>query len=241
MAAVIALAALTAVAGCAGGSTSITPTPSRPTVPGYIAATLGVVNVSTQGLCGASRASGWVAGRDLVVTEAPAVIGATDDAVSTSDGHTLPATLAYYDGADEVAVLRVPGLDAGSARRPVLEPASAGAALRQTVWLLGLYDPSMLSATPATVVSVSPLLVPATLDQIAILVQPAEEFAFEVGGPVVNDAGAVVGMKVGATASGSDVVVSVRVIEAGLARAERAPVGLGAALRAPCPHFETGE
>jgi hypothetical protein len=55
--------------------------------------------------------SGWVAGHDLVVTNAHVVAGEDSTTVTTRDGAEFDATAVHYDPHDDLAVLRVGGLD----------------------------------------------------------------------------------------------------------------------------------
>jgi S1-C subfamily serine protease len=54
--------------------------------------------------------SGWVAGRDLVVTNAHVVAGEDDTTVTPPSGDTLGASAVHYDPRNDLAILRVPGL-----------------------------------------------------------------------------------------------------------------------------------
>ena len=56
--------------------------------------------------------SGWVAAPGVVVTAAHVVAGEDDTSVTTVTGASLRATAVVFDPHDDVAVLRVPGLDA---------------------------------------------------------------------------------------------------------------------------------
>jgi S1-C subfamily serine protease len=56
--------------------------------------------------------SGWVAGPGLVVTNAHVVAGQDDTTVTTHDGVELDATAVLYEPRNDLAVLRVDGLDA---------------------------------------------------------------------------------------------------------------------------------
>jgi S1-C subfamily serine protease len=74
--------------------------------------------------CGlAIEGSGWVAGEDLVVTNAHVVAGESDTVVEVGGGPPeLPAQVVAFDKEDDLAVLRVPGLNLPSlpiARAPV--------------------------------------------------------------------------------------------------------------------------
>ena len=55
--------------------------------------------------------SGWVAGPDLVVTNAHVVAGEDDTAVTTRSGASYGVTAVHYDPHNDLAILRVPGLD----------------------------------------------------------------------------------------------------------------------------------
>ena len=60
--------------------------------------------------------SGWVAAPELVVTAAHVVAGEDDTSVTTVRGFSLGATAVVFDPHDDIAVLRVPGLDASPLR-----------------------------------------------------------------------------------------------------------------------------
>jgi S1-C subfamily serine protease len=64
--------------------------------------------------------SGWVARPELVVTAAHVVAGEEDTTVLPSSGGSLPAQVVAFDSHDDVAILRVPGLDA--VPLPLAEP-----------------------------------------------------------------------------------------------------------------------
>jgi S1-C subfamily serine protease len=55
--------------------------------------------------------SGWVAGPDLVVTNAHVVAGEDDTSVTTRAGASYGVTAVHYDPHNDLAILRVPGLD----------------------------------------------------------------------------------------------------------------------------------
>lgn len=55
--------------------------------------------------------SGWVAGPDLVVTNAHVVAGEDATTVTTRDGNELDATAVHYDSRNDLAILRVTRLD----------------------------------------------------------------------------------------------------------------------------------
>jgi S1-C subfamily serine protease len=59
--------------------------------------------------------SGWVADHGEVVTNAHVVAGESDTSVQfAGDGQDLPARVVYFDPRNDVAILRVDGLNAGS-------------------------------------------------------------------------------------------------------------------------------
>jgi S1-C subfamily serine protease len=69
--------------------------------------------------------SGWVAGRGLVVTNAHVVAGQDDTTVATQDQTELDATPVLYEPRNDLAVLRVEGLDAPAL--PLADSADKGA------------------------------------------------------------------------------------------------------------------
>jgi S1-C subfamily serine protease len=80
--------------------------------PGVRAAAPSVVRVLGTA-CGLGvEGTGWVAEPELVVTAAHVVAGEDDTEVVQLDGHELRAQVVVFDSHDDVAVLRVPGLDA---------------------------------------------------------------------------------------------------------------------------------
>jgi S1-C subfamily serine protease len=94
------------------------PVPTEPPDPGVLrtpgvrAAAPSVVRVLGTA-CGLGvEGSGWVAAPGLVVTAAHVVAGEDDTSVTTVTGVSLGATAVVFDPHDDVAVLRVPGLDA---------------------------------------------------------------------------------------------------------------------------------
>jgi uncharacterized membrane protein required for colicin V production len=95
--------------------------------------------------CGLGIAgSGWVAGRDTVVTNAHVVAGMKDAEVEAADGSQLRATAVAFDARNDVAVLRVRGLDA-----PALQIADATEGT--AVAILGFPDNGPFTATPGRI------------------------------------------------------------------------------------------
>ncbi len=79
---------------------------------GVSAAALSVVRVIGHA-CGLGiEGSGWVAGRNLVVTNAHVVAGVDAPRVDRNDGDLLDSRVVSFDKVNDIAVLRVPGLAA---------------------------------------------------------------------------------------------------------------------------------
>ena len=84
--------------------------------------------------------SGWVAAPGLVVTNAHVVAGEEDTSVTTRGGESIPAEVAVYDPANDLAVLRIESIAAAAA--PGRPPGSP--------------SPRRSSAIPRTAPSTSP-------------------------------------------------------------------------------------
>jgi S1-C subfamily serine protease len=92
------------------------PDPRVLSKPGVRAAAPSVVRVLGTA-CGLGvEGSGWVAARGLVVTAAHVVAGEEDTTVVPLNGPTLRAEVVVFDSHDDVAVLRVQGLDVAPLR-----------------------------------------------------------------------------------------------------------------------------
>lgn len=87
--------------------------------------------------------SGWVAGSELVVTNAHVVAGEDDTSVSVEGGSELDAQAVHYDPRNDLAILSVPGLGA----RP-LEFASRTAKGTDAA-VIGFPENGPLTLTPA--------------------------------------------------------------------------------------------
>jgi S1-C subfamily serine protease len=136
--------------------------------------------------------SGWVAGGDLVVTNAHVVAGETDTTVQP--GGTPPNLSAHaidFDARDDIAVLRVPGLN----RRPLAlaaAPRTGEAAAILGYPLDGPFTAVPGRIGPTRVVSTEnaygqgPVL--RTIESLRGLVRPGNS-----GGPLIDAAGEVVG------------------------------------------------
>ena len=88
--------------------------------------------------------SGWVAGPELVVTNAHVVAGMKDARVDRGDGDYHDAVVVAFDPRDDVAVLRVPGL--GSRPLTLVDPVQG-----QAVAILGYPENGPFTATPARI------------------------------------------------------------------------------------------
>jgi uncharacterized membrane protein required for colicin V production len=110
--------------------------------PDVLGAASSVVRV-TGYACGLGiEGSGWIVGRELVVTNAHVVAGVEAPRVDRRNRDFLQGAVVTFDRRNDIAVLRVPGLQG----RPLpTVPASRGAA----VALLGYPDNGPYSATPA--------------------------------------------------------------------------------------------
>jgi len=89
--------------------------------------------------------SGWVAGRNLVVTNAHVVAGEDDTTVTPRSGGTLDASAVHYDPRNDLAVLRVSGL--GLPALQLVSPAPKGASAA----VLGYPENGPLTASPARI------------------------------------------------------------------------------------------
>ncbi|RZU62378.1 MarP family serine protease [Zhihengliuella halotolerans] len=173
--------------------------------PGIDAAADSVVKVSgTAFECGMNQTgSGFAAAEDRVITNAHVVAGVTDPVVTTRDGRALPATIAHFDPAADLAVLEVPGL--GLSPIPVgqdLEKGRAGV-------FMGHPAGGPFRALGATVQSVKDVPVqniyggePSTLNiyQLGADIEQGNS-----GGPLVDEEGRLIGV-VFAKARGADEV-----------------------------------
>lgn len=87
------------------------PDEEAPADPEVAAASQSVVHVVGTA-CGLNLSgSGWIADSDLVVTNAHVIAGQEDTAVITREGSQLDATPVFYRPTDDIAVLRVDGLE----------------------------------------------------------------------------------------------------------------------------------
>ncbi|HEV3480575.1 MAG TPA: MarP family serine protease [Gaiellaceae bacterium] len=169
--------------------------------------------------------SGWVAGRGLVVTNAHVVAGQEDTAVDSLDGPPLSAQAVAFDPRNDVAVLRVPGLDAPALQQAEPEAGSSGA-------ILGYPENGPLTARPARVGRTSVVLsedaygrgpVPRRITTLRGQVRRGNS-----GGPVLDGGGRVVGTVFAARVEGgAGYAVPPDVVDSALARSRAGAVSTG--------------
>jgi trypsin-like peptidase/colicin V production protein len=218
------------------GPTPDVPAPSAGILaaPGVRAARPSVVKIEGDA-CGLGiEGSGWVAGPDLVVTNAHVVAGESDTHVLPGgQGSGLPVDVLVFDVHDDIAVLRVPGLSERPLTiAPAAQPDSSAA-------ILGYPLDGGFDAEPARIGQTQPIdtqdaygqgNVIRTITSLRGLVRPGNS-----GGPVVDGAGRVVATVFAAITGGAEpaghagLAVPNSVVRAELAAAERAtgPVGTG--------------
>jgi S1-C subfamily serine protease len=141
--------------------------------------------------CGVGiEGSGWVARPGLVVTAVHVVAGETDTVVQSSGSNQgLRASVVVFDPRNDIAILRVPGLQA----RPLpLAPPHPNA----TAAVVGYPENGPLDATPARIGQTQTLLaddayghgpITRTITALAGRLRPGNS-----GGPVINTHGQVV-------------------------------------------------
>jgi S1-C subfamily serine protease len=176
--------------------------------------------------CGlAVQGSGWVVRSEVVATNVHVVSGQEDTRVLALNGETRDATIVYLDRANDVALLRVPGLSAPPLR------ANGSGPFPRSVALLGYPRDGPLVAVAGTAGSPRVVLAPDAYERgirprrVVPLrgdVEPGES-----GGPVVDGAGRVVAMIFGgARRGGGGFGVPVDLVSRGLS-GSLAPVAAG--------------
>src|SRR5829696_1395146 len=141
--------------------------------------------------CGYSvEGSGWVAGRNLVVTNAHVVAGETATQVQAGGmGRFLPAKVVYFDEKNDIAVLRVNGLGLTPLRLAVPRPGEAAA-------VIGFPENGPLDIEPARTGTTQRVIssdaydhgpVERVVTSFRVYVRPGNS-----GGPAVNANGQVV-------------------------------------------------
>jgi uncharacterized membrane protein required for colicin V production len=151
--------------------------------------------------CGVNtQGSGWVIGRGLVATNAHVIAGQEDTSVLAPSGQSLGAQPVYVDAANDVALLRVRGLEAAPLRT------GSEVELPRPVALLGYPRNGGLAVTAGTAGDRRTVIAPDAYEQrvrprvvvpLRGRVQPGES-----GGPVVDRRGRVLAMIFGGTRTG---------------------------------------
>ena len=194
--------------------------------PGAAAARNRVVQIRGRA-CGVPlQGSGWVAGRDLVATNAHVVAGVDDPDVLTPDGRRLEGTIVHMDRRDDIALLRVdhPG------GRPLKMVRNRSPTT--PVVLLGYPGGGSLTAKPGTAGPPRAVLAPGVGGNgrhlRTIVTVRGSLGSGSSGGPIVDRSGAVVAMIFGGT-PGEDSTAAVPRDEIADALGSRlTPVGGGA-------------
>jgi S1-C subfamily serine protease len=145
--------------------------------------------------------SGWVAAPGLVVTNAHVVAGETDTTVTPAGSDSaLDATPVHYDPTNDLALLRVNGLD--DTPLPFASEVQSGT----TGAVIGYPENGPLTITPARVGETGPVITqdsygrgPVTRELTALR---GEVHSGNSGGPLVDDAGGVMGTVFAATTQG---------------------------------------
>jgi S1-C subfamily serine protease len=144
--------------------------------------------------------SGWVAAPGLVVTNAHVVAGETDTTVTPPQGDSLDATAVHYDPANDLALLRVSGLDEPPlSLAPDVSSGTTGA-------VIGYPENGPLTITPARAGATGPVITqdsygrgPVTRQLTALR---GEVHSGNSGGPLVDGNGRVMGTVFAATTQG---------------------------------------
>jgi S1-C subfamily serine protease len=145
--------------------------------------------------------SGWIAGPDLVVTNAHVVAGESDTTVTPSGSSaSLDATPVHYDPSNDLSLLRVNGLGGSPLTfAPEVRSGTPGA-------VLGYPENGPFTITPARVGATGPVITqdsygrgPITRELTALR---GEVRSGNSGGPIVDGAGKVMGTVFAATTQG---------------------------------------
>jgi S1-C subfamily serine protease len=145
--------------------------------------------------------SGWIAGPDLVVTNAHVVAGESDTTVTPEGSSTsLDATPVHYDPSNDLSLLRVSGLGGTSLSfAPEVHSGTPGA-------ILGYPENGPFTIAPARVGATGPVITqdsygrgPITRELTALR---GEVRSGNSGGPLVDSAGKVMGTIFAATTQG---------------------------------------
>lgn len=172
------------------------PDPGTPPATGLdraidLAVRASTVKVSGHACSQIQEGSGWVAGRELVVTNAHVVAGENSTEVEDASGTDHVATVISFDPVRDLALLRVPGLDA-----PTLSLKSANAGDLGAVY--GHPGGDDLRAAPARIgdeiTAVGTDIYRTGESRRHVYVVAAELHPGDSGGPLVNTDGEVIGV-----------------------------------------------
>jgi S1-C subfamily serine protease len=186
-----ALARLDPLPSITGPSPDVAaPSPATVRLPGVRAAKRSVVRVLGTACGLAIEGSGWVAGPDLVVTNAHVVAGESDTTVEPEGrGGALDAEPVLYDPEDDISILRVRGLGLPALSQAPSAPSGASGAI------LGYPENGPFDGEPARIGRTQDVVTqnaygqgPVTrlLTPLRGLVRPGNS-----GGPVVDSGGRV--------------------------------------------------
>lgn len=168
--------------------------------PGARAAAESVLKVHGTACGVGTQGSGWVVDHGLVATNAHVIAGQEETSVLAPNGQSLGAQPVYVDAANDVALLRVRGLEAAPLRT------GSEVELPRPVALLGYPRNGGLAVTAGTAGDRRTVIAPDAYEQRARprvvvplrgRVQPGES-----GGPVVDRRGRVLAMIFGGTRTG---------------------------------------
>jgi S1-C subfamily serine protease len=201
------------------------PNPEVLRLPGVRAAAPSVVKILGTA-CGLGvEGSGWVAAPGIVVTAAHVVVGEDDTVVNPfGTRKTLGTQVIGFDATNDVAVLRVPGLQGKPLRLADARPGASVAAL-------GYPENGPFNATPARVGRTLFVLMPDAygrgLVNRAVTTLRGTFRHGDSGGPAVDAGGAVETVVFAARAGGGGFGVASFVVKRDLANA-KGPVSTGA-------------
>ena len=177
------------------------PDPSVLRSKGALAASDSVLKLQGTACGVGTQGSGWVVRRGLVATNAHVVAGHEGTRVLAPNGQSLSGRPVYVDATNDIALLRVRGLETGSLTT------NAQGERPRPVALLGYPRNGPLTATAGTAGTARTVLSPdaygrGTRPRVVVplrgAVQPGES-----GGPVVDRRGRVVAMIFGGTRDGT--------------------------------------